>query len=178
MPSSERNAEFVELIAQHQGQIYGFICALVRNRDDAQDILQQTLLVLWQKFSQFQPGTNFLSWAFQVSQIEARRFRSVRRSTGVQLSEELLSLVAQSMVNEAQEDLFQARKGALAECLRKLSEHDHQLVNEVYGSRKRVNDIAVEAGRIPQSVTNSLRRIRRRLFDCIERSVTKAKWET
>lgn len=173
-PSSERKAEFVELIAQYQGQIYGFICAMVRNRADAQDIQQQTLLVLWRKFHQFQQGTNFLAWAFQVAQIEVRRFRSTRQAVGVHLSEQVLSLVAESMVKDDREDLFEARKSALAECLNKLSAPDHELINQVYGGRKRVNDVAAESGRVPQSVTNSLRRIRRRLFECIERSVASA----
>ena len=41
------------LLRQHQTQLFGYIYSLVRDLDDADDLFQQTSLVLWDKFDQF-----------------------------------------------------------------------------------------------------------------------------
>ena len=48
-PSSPR------FLRQHQTQLFGYIYSLVRDLDDADDLFQQTSLVLWDKFDQFDP---------------------------------------------------------------------------------------------------------------------------
>ena len=47
---------------QNQRRIYGLILALVPNGPDADDIPQETCAVLWQKFDEFDPGTNWADW--------------------------------------------------------------------------------------------------------------------
>jgi RNA polymerase sigma-70 factor (ECF subfamily) len=42
--------EFAELLRRHQTQLFGFIYSLLRDLDDADDLFQQTSLVLWDKF--------------------------------------------------------------------------------------------------------------------------------
>jgi RNA polymerase sigma-70 factor (ECF subfamily) len=58
---------FVELYLRHQRSIYAFISRLVQNYDESEDLLQKTGLVLWRKFNQFEPGTDFLAWARQIA---------------------------------------------------------------------------------------------------------------
>ena len=45
--------------------MYGYIFSLVRNRADAEDLLQETSITLREKFEQFDPETDFIPWAFQ-----------------------------------------------------------------------------------------------------------------
>lgn len=167
----QTHALFLELISQHQNQLFGFLLAAVRNRADAMDLYQQTLLVLWKKFDSFEQGTNFSAWAFRIAEIEVRRYRHDPEKTRIGFNEHAVALVADAMHDDAESGLFQARQEALPKCLAKLSAPDRELIEQVYSNQKRVIDIAAETGRIPQSVTNSLRRIRRALFRCIERTV-------
>ena len=51
--AGDRQAEFAALLRQHQTQLFGYIYSLVRDLDDADDLFQQTSLVLWDKFDQF-----------------------------------------------------------------------------------------------------------------------------
>ena len=53
--------DFGRLFVQYQPRIYGYIRSLVADRSDAEDMLQETASVLWQKFDEFTPGTNFLA---------------------------------------------------------------------------------------------------------------------
>ena len=56
---SDRNEVFVELLMLHQQRLYGFIYTLVPNPADAEDLLQQTSLVLWQKFRRVRSRQEF-----------------------------------------------------------------------------------------------------------------------
>ena len=58
---SDRDRRFTEQLECHHRRLYGYIFTLLRNHQDAQDVFQQTSLVLWEKFDEFRPDTNFLN---------------------------------------------------------------------------------------------------------------------
>ena len=62
--------DFHELLAVHQGQIIGFIFAAVRNLHDAQDLYQETCITAWEKFNEFESGSNFARWACGIARLE------------------------------------------------------------------------------------------------------------
>ena len=63
----DRSELFVQLVTQYQQRVHLFILSLVPNRTDAEEILQETNLVLWRRFEEFRPGSDFRAWAFQVA---------------------------------------------------------------------------------------------------------------
>ncbi len=76
--SSARKAEFAEQLARHHGQLLGYIYSLVRDLDDAEDLFQQTSLVLWDKFDQFDRSRSFVAWACGVARYEVTEFPAQR----------------------------------------------------------------------------------------------------
>ena len=68
-------------------------------------------------------------------------------------------------------DDIEHRRAALATCLKKLRQGDQELVDACYERSARIPEIADKWGRSTQSIHNSLRRIRRTLFDCVSRSL-------
>jgi RNA polymerase sigma-70 factor (ECF subfamily) len=165
-----QKAEFAEQLTRHQGQLLGFIYSLVRDLDDADDLFQQTSLVLWDKFDQFDRSRSFVSWACGVARYEVLNFLRSRSRDRLYFSDELsLALI------EAQEDLEQERleerRAALAGCMKQLRDCDKALLEACYGPSSGVREVARASGRSAQSVHNSLRRIRRALFQCVSRSL-------
>jgi RNA polymerase sigma-70 factor, ECF subfamily len=47
-------------------QLYNFAHWLTRNRDDAEDLVQETYVKALRGFSSFQLGTNFRAWIFRI----------------------------------------------------------------------------------------------------------------
>jgi RNA polymerase sigma-70 factor (ECF subfamily) len=165
----DRKLEFAEYLRRHQAQVYGYIHVLVRDLNDADDLFQQTVTILWKKFDEYERQRSFLSWACGVARFEIANFLRARSRHRLYFSDELnLALV------EAQEalppDELEERRAALAQCLRKLRERDRKLLEACYADED-VSAVAQRAGRSPQSVYNSLRRIRRALFECILRTL-------
>ncbi len=169
--AEQKRDEFVRLVTVHQRELFGYLLALVQNREDALDIQQQTLLTLWRKFDEFEPGTNFIGWAIRVAQLQVLEFRRKNHRRQYQLSQEVLADVADSYVE--QQLSGPAHYEALRHCLSLLNESDRQLIRKCYQEGCRVRHVAAEMGRPERSVSNSLRRVRRALLDCVQRTLAR-----
>lgn len=163
-------AEFVLLITQHQAGIYAYILTIHPNRVAAQDILQETNLVMCRKISEFEPGTHFKAWAFRVAywQTMAHLKRGSRAGT-VALEPDVLELVAQEA--EEQLDDFEDRHLALRSCLQKLPPGDASILQAHYQAGKSLAEISGSLGRSREALKQVLLRIRRVLKACIERQL-------
>jgi RNA polymerase sigma-70 factor, ECF subfamily len=173
MNDQERHDLFSELIARHQSELYGYIFAIVRNREDANDLFQSVCLVLWDKFSAFEPGTSFFAWARQTAKFEVRKFLT-RRHVPNYVSDRLLDTLAE-VTPVVQGHGVEIALAALRECKKKLSEGDEALLELRYDEGLSTVQIADRLDRLQPSVSRSLNRIRRCLFECIEREMARQK---
>ncbi len=46
--------------------LFNFACWLTRNREEAEDLVQETYMKALRGFGSFQPGTNFRAWIFRI----------------------------------------------------------------------------------------------------------------
>lgn len=170
MPDPKRYDEFVELLQHATGRILAYINALLLNWNDAEDVFQESCVVLWRKFDDYRPGTNFVAWALRIAQNKVMDFQKSRARRRTFFTPELqTSLMAEiSQPTTSTED---AGLDALSNCMAGLGAADRQLVHLCYGDGVQVRDVAAQLGRSPQSVHNSLRRIRMTLLECIERVI-------
>jgi RNA polymerase sigma-70 factor (ECF subfamily) len=57
---------FEALRREHQSQLYAMAFRLTGNADDAQDLLQQSLIEAYTAFDRFAPGTRFDRWVYRI----------------------------------------------------------------------------------------------------------------
>lgn len=157
------------MLTRYQRRLFLHILAQVPYPVDADEILQETSIIAWDKFQQFRPGTNFLAWVSQIATFEIMKYRSRRRRERLQFSEEFLEAVAQESI--AREDTLEARRAALVHCIQKLRERDRQLIQQRYSPGESGKGLAETVGRPANSVYQSLGRIRRTLLECINRQM-------
>lgn len=172
MSDPRRYEEFVGLVRLYTSQILAYTNALLLNWNDAEDLFQETCLVLWQKFDEFKPGTNFLAWALRIADRKVMNFQTVqsrRIAFTAGLRDALMAEVGYVEADAAAADLT-----ALASCMERLPQNDRQLITLCYVEGESVSHVADAAGRSPQSVHNSLRRIRHWLLDCVRRELKRA----
>jgi RNA polymerase sigma-70 factor, ECF subfamily len=168
---TERKAEFAARLRQHQSQLFGYIYSLVRDLDDADDLFQQTSLVLWDKFDQFDPCKSFIAWACGVARFEVSNFLRSRSRHRLYFTDELGMILIDAHEELEQEEL-EVRRNALTTCMKKLRPRDQELLDVCYSRAARIPEVARGWGRSSQSIHNSLRRIRRTLFECMSRSLS------
>jgi RNA polymerase sigma-70 factor (ECF subfamily) len=169
---SEAKLEFAADLGRIQTQLFSYIYSLVRNLDDADDLFQQTCLVLWDRYHQFERGRSFLNWACGVARYEVLNFLRTRSRRRLYFSDELNLLLIEAH-ESLENDPFEDRRGALEHCMKKLRVQDADLLAACYGASTRVPDVASAWGRSTHSIHNSLRRIRRTLFECVQRTLAR-----
>lgn len=166
----ERKAEFADLLRQEQSRLYGYIHSLVRDLNDTDDLFQQVALILWRKFDDFDRQRSFFAWACGVARLEAANFLRSRGRQRLYFSDELNLLLIEAQA-ELSNDETERRRQALTGCVEKLRPRDRELLLECYASAAGVHQAAGKSSRSTQSVYNSLRRIRRSLFECVRRTL-------
>jgi RNA polymerase sigma-70 factor (ECF subfamily) len=157
----------VRLLTQAERRVYAYILSLVPRWADAEEILQETNVRLWEQFADFQPGADFGSWACTVAYYQVLTFRKRVRREQSHLSQEFVELVAEESRQSADE--IDLRVSALEECMAKLLPSQRQLLNHCYGSRLSIKDASKQLNRSIAAVYKSLERIRLLLHECIER---------
>lgn len=162
--------EIVGLIAQAQRRLFAFLLTLVRRPADVDDILQETNVVLWRKRATYQLGTDFFAWAYEIARLQALAFHARRAPQGDPFDNVLLDRIADTA--RAESALFNRREDALRVCLGKLPEIQRNLILRRYQPEVEVQALAMEMGKSAKAVSESLRRIRECLRQCIERTLS------
>ncbi len=165
--TSARDESFVTLFVEHEPALRAFILSQIMNWADMNEILQQTSIVLWRKFDQYQPGTNFRSWAFKIARFEVLNYLKKQRRSKLVFSDETLALLA--VESEEEEDNLEAERHALAKCLKKLKPEQRGLLSDCYEGEQTIKEIARLRQRSVEAVYKAVQRLRATLLTCVER---------
>jgi len=162
--------EFIKLFTRYQRRVYLFILAQIANPVDAEEVHQETNVVIWNKFDHFEPGTNFFAWSCQIAKYEVLKYRDRRRRDRHLFSDEFVRQVASDSLEQTDE--MEQRRESLVACLEKLRPGDRELIKQRYAPGESGKSVAELLDRPANSVYQSLSRIRRTLLECINRRVS------
>jgi len=172
LADSARESEFLRLLEATYHDLYTTGLTIVGNRHDADDVMQEICVILWQKFDEFEEGTSFKKWASTVAFNVAKAFaRKQRRRKGFGLSDYALMKVAQ--VKTSGSELFELQCEVLRECLGKLPERDRGFIAACYRNSTSLTEYAREARMSVETIYSKLKRLRRRLGECAARQLGK-----
>ncbi len=166
------NADFVALLATCQRPIFLYAMSLLGNVDDAEEVVQESGLVLWKKFHEYQPGTDFVRWACQIARYQSLKLRA-RRYRGPQLfSNEFLAMFVAASEEKSQTEL-EMRRQAMLQCMQGLKAADRDLIARRYHDGTSTRDVAAALNRSAQGTRRSLQRIREALARCVRRRLAR-----
>jgi RNA polymerase sigma-70 factor (ECF subfamily) len=169
MTETTKVNEFLRLIMANQKPIYALILGMIPNRDDAEDIFQETVLVMWSKFESFERETNFTAWGMKIAKykvLQARR-RNVRNN--YRFSQDAFQSLQDKSDNFVKN--IERRMQALRKCVRKLSKRDYDLIQMRYERELTIKAIAKRLGRSVQSIYKRMARINDSLIRCVRRTL-------
>jgi RNA polymerase sigma-70 factor (ECF subfamily) len=161
----EMRNRLVALLASHQRRIFAYLQTLVPDPHAAEDLLQETCLVISEKFHEFTPGTDFLAWAFQIAWWRVRAARQKFARSKILFDDDVLEAVATTARGMTGE--MDCRREALSGCLQRLPPRDRDLVLARYEPGGGVSEAARRSGRSVVAAYKALARIRKILHDCV-----------
>jgi RNA polymerase sigma-70 factor (ECF subfamily) len=157
---------FLSLFLRSEKEVFRYVAALVPSVADAEDIVQQTALALWEKFDAYDPAQPFTPWACRFALNKARQWIERRQRWQAVLDSGLAEELARRR-EELQPELDSCLR-RLDGCLAKLPEDQRSLVEGYYFRREGVERLAGSSGRTIAATYKMLQRIRRSLQVCIE----------
>lgn len=157
--------EFVGLFIRSERRVFAYLMTVLGHAGDAEDVLQQTCVILWSKFDEFEPGSDFAAWAIRTAYLTARNHLRGKSRSRVRFSQAMFEAAAdQAAARSAQAD---AVHEALGDCLKRLPAEDQNIIRERYELDASVATIAERLARSVHAVYRSLARIHAALHRCV-----------
>lgn len=165
-----RHEQFLHLFLPLQPGLHGYLRTLILNRTDAEDVLQAAATVMWEKFDEFQPGTRFDRWAYNIAHLQALRHLTACKRNKLVFNEGVLALLADEAVaiNQNAGEITDA----LESCVAALPERDRELLKKRFGPKGATNrSVATSLGRSEGAISRTLSRLFDNLLECIRQRV-------
>jgi RNA polymerase sigma-70 factor, ECF subfamily len=166
-----REREFLRFLVSHEIRLRAFALSLIPNWADAEEVLQEANLILWRKFGQFQPGTDFFAWASRILFLQARNFRKVQSRQKLRFGDEFFDAVAKRTVELSDE--LADRQQVLGDCIARLKPEMRDMLRRRYEDGATAKSVAESLGRSAAAIHQALSRVRKVLFDCVNRALSK-----
>ena len=160
--------DFSRKLTALQRSLYAYILTLLPNRTDAEDVLQETNLILCRKANEYDPEGHFQGWAFQIARYQVMAHITKSKRNRLQFSTDIIETLAAEQIDTKKLALSQK---ALQLCYDLLPEHMKQIARLRFREESHLKYIALKVGRPIGSVSATLHRIRINLTNCVRKKL-------
>src|SRR5690242_1235587 len=122
-PDADR--DLMEQFINNQDMLYGYIVSILPNWADADEVFQETSVILWEKRASYDCDRSFIAWAYGIARNVALRFVRKNRAAGATLNPELFGKIEETRLRIG--DVLQRQGEVLQQCLARLSEKQRVL---------------------------------------------------
>lgn len=159
--------EFLSLLRSNEKKIFGHILLFVPNRALAEEIMHETLLVMWRKYPEYKQGSNFSAWGVTIGRFLVMEYYRRESRSIVHFSTDALENISEVSESSNVFDAFDDRLEALKECLKKLPEELRQILRLRYEQKTSIKEIAEKLERPTSSLYKRISRVHVQLQQCI-----------
>jgi RNA polymerase sigma-70 factor (ECF subfamily) len=167
---TNRLKEYTRLFLVQRHQLLAFLFGLVRDRDAAEEMLQEVWIRLADAAEKGVEVQAVDRWCRGVARNLVLHYYRQKRSARVVADTRIIELAEQAFAEQDDADpVWTARRGWLLDCLEGLPAQSRELLDLKYTLGLRVADIAGRVQRSQDAVMKALSRIRQALAECVER---------
>ena len=152
-----------------QPAVANYVHALVREHGAAKDVLQETALVLFRRFAEYDGQRPFVAWALGIARFQVMGLQRDAARSVITFDDEVLARFTETWAELA--PAASDRAAALQTCIERLAAHARRLVQLRYFEELNAEVIAKRLGSNGPAVRVTLQRIREQLRACVERQL-------
>ena len=169
MLAEHEQERFMRLWTEAQPAVVNYLHAMVRDPAAAKDLAQETALVLFRRFGEYDGKRPFLGWALGVARFQVLGFHRDEARSFLTFDTELFEKFTEVWAETA--PAASERSAALEVCLERLPARPRQMVRLRYFEELNSEEIARRLGRKSTAVRVALQRIRAQLRACMEQQL-------
>ena len=163
--------EFVVLLTRNDLAIRRFVRFLLPTSEGVDDVVQETALECWKKYSEFQPvgdaQEEFARWACVIARYKAMSWQRDRSRDRLVFHDAVVEQLSQDALDIALSS--SERQLAVEKCLDELPADQRRLVLSVHATGDSVAKIARETGQKSRRLYSTINSLRALLLTCVQR---------
>jgi len=150
-----------------QPAVRAFIFSLTRDREAADDLLQEVAVTVVEKFAELKSHEAFVAWALSIARFKAMNYQAAVKRDRMVFDDEAVEHLAAA--HERIAPLASEHRIALAHCIERLNDREREVIDRKYAQNQSGAEIALALGIETNNVYALLHRIRQTLLRCIRR---------
>jgi len=162
---------FEKIVDQYQKSLINFHYRFVGNRQDAEDLAQETFLKVYLKLDTLKEGQKLRSWIFSIARNQAIDFFRKHKDREVALESEVLEYFAEYASNSSDDHegniLNKQVAKELNTYLRELSDEDRRIIKLLYYEGLTYKEISKMMNINQNTLKSRLHRVRKVLLRAI-----------
>jgi len=154
------------LVAKHKNMVFSIVLKILNNREDAEEIAQDTFLKAYQSLKSFEKKSKFSTWLYRIAYNTAISKTRKKKVEFVGLETTIVENYSTDEImlnNHTIGDIDQ--KALVEKALLTLTESDNLLVTLFYKGDNSIDDISEITGLSASNVKVKLFRIRKKLYE-------------
>ncbi len=168
---NKRHHQFLRSFTAHEPAVRAYLRRLLPSRADADDVMQEVSVVLWEKFGDFHEEADFRPWAFGVARFEVLAWFRDKGRDRLVLDEDVVGKLADETAKD--EAYLAQQREALEVCMKKVAPAQRDLLMQAYQPESQIQEVARSSGRTVTGFYQWLHRMRRSLLKCIKSEIVR-----
>lgn len=159
---------FRELVDRYKHMVYTIAINIVKNNEDAEEVVQDSFVKVFNNITQFKAESKFSSWLYKIVYNTAlsKIRRKIPQNVSLEASEVEPYLDASSHLGW-ETILLEDKKHFITKALNLLSEKDKIVLTLFYLAEEPINEIALITGDRPGTIKARLHRARTKLYSAM-----------
>lgn len=160
---------YAMLVSKHKNLVFSIAYKILNNREDAEELAQDTFLKAYRSLRTFEKKSKFSTWLYRIAYNAAI---SKTRKKRLEMAGMEDHIIYNYSTDEISANVYQLDENEqmilVAKALKKLSDDDNLLITLFYKAENSIEDISMITGLSVSNVKVKLHRIRRKLYDEIQ----------
>jgi RNA polymerase sigma-70 factor, ECF subfamily len=160
---------FLQQFMRNERSVRAYLRTILASWQDVDEAMQETSMVAWRKYAEFEPNSNFGAWLAIIARFEALKIRRSKHRDRLVFCDRVLDLLEDEGVGDLGH--LEQRRRVLERCVERLGDAQRRLLVAAYGSGLKLREVAVKMGRSVEAFYKSVQRLRSALLACSEREL-------
>jgi RNA polymerase sigma-70 factor (ECF subfamily) len=165
---------YSSLVEKHKNLVFSIALKILNNREDAEEIAQDTFLKAYSSLKSFEKKSKFSTWLYRIAYNSAISKKRKKKMEVVEIDEHIMFNYSTDEISSSVHHLQESEQIQLIDkALQTIPEDDNLLITLFYKSEHSIEDISYITGLTQSNVKVKLHRIRKKLYESIQEMVKK-----
>ena len=165
---------YSSLVEKHKNLVFSIAVKILNNREDAEEIAQDTFLKAYASLKSFEKKSKFSTWLYRIAYNGAISKKRKKKMDAVEIDDHIMFNYSTDEISSNVHQINESEQIQLIDkALLTLPPDDNLLISLFYKSEHSVEDISYITGLTQSNVKVKLHRIRKKLYESIQEMVKK-----